>query len=111
MSKRNPKLYIQDIQRSIDLIQQYTGGMTFDQFDNDQKTLDAVVRNFHIIGEAARALPESVKIQNPSIPWSQISGMRNAMIHEYFGVDTVEIWSTLEHDLPALKKQLKRLKV
>lgn len=87
MSKRSPKLLIEDIWESIDKIDRYSKGMTQDNFHNDEKTIDAVVRNLEIIGEAASRMPEDFTNQHSKIEWVKIIGLRNRIVHEYFGVD------------------------
>ncbi len=75
----------------------------------DQKTIDAVIRNFEIIGEAATNVPEDIQAKNSEIPWYQLKGMRNILIHEYFGVDNAVLWETVKDDLPPLRLKIKRL--
>lgn len=106
MSKKDPKLYLTDIVDSISRIEEYTRGFSFEDFKNDLKTIDAVVRNFEVIGEAAANLPEEFREKYSKIPWSQIIAMRNKVIHEYFGIDPEIIWKTVQEDLPELKKEL-----
>ncbi len=80
--------------------------MDFDQFAIDFKTIDAVVRNLEIIGEAARQLPIEFTEENSQIPWYQIIGIRNRIIHEYFGVDLTIIWQVIKHDLNLFQIQI-----
>ena len=72
-------------------------------------TIDAVVRNLMIIGEAAKNIPEEIKSKNPKIAWSEAVGMRNKVTHEYFGVDEDILWKTIKEDLPVFKKQILKL--
>ena len=109
MSKRSIRLYVDDIQESISRIEAYTKDFTFDGFKDDTKTIDAVVRNLEIIGEAVKNIPESVKSEHPDIPWHEIMGMRNKIIHEYFGVEEETLWKTAKDDLPKFKKQIEVL--
>ena len=81
--------------RSIELIRQYIAGMDFEQFQSDQKTIDAVVRNLEVIGEAARNLPDGSKALAPGIEWRKIIAMRNILAHEYFGINTTIIQCTI----------------
>ena len=83
--------------------------MTFEQFSNDPKTVDAVIRNFEIIGEAAGYIPESIQERYPDLAWLEMRGMRNIMTHEYFGISLPIIWRTIDHDLPQLFQGIKRL--
>jgi len=102
MSKREAKLYIEDIVRSIQNIKEYVAEMSYDDFCEDQKTFDAVIRNFEVMGEAAYKMPVDMKQQYPQVPWSDLSDMRNKLIHEYFGVDREIVWQTIQEDLPKL---------
>ena len=77
-----------------------------DQFRTDQKTVDAVVRNLEVIGEAARHLVTDPECVLPGVGWADIAGMRNILIHEYFGVDLAMVWETVKHDLPLLRAEL-----
>ena len=104
MSKRNWKILFADILESIEKIAQYTEGITFDDFIRDSKTIDAVVRNIEIIGEASINVPNEIKQTNPDIPWKKLSGIRNRIVHEYFGVDVNIIWFILNNELSQLKE-------
>ena len=83
--------------------------MTFEQFMADRKTIDAVVRNFIIIGEAASHLPEDFIERHPDLPWPEMSDMRNIVVHEYFGVSNKILWETIQSDLPPLVPLLQKL--
>lgn len=87
MSKRDPKLLLEDIRAAIEKIERFVAGMDRDCFRADDKTIDAVVRNLEIIGEAARQIPKTFKEKNTDIPWGQIVGLRNRIVHDYFGLD------------------------
>lgn len=84
--------------------------MSFEDFKNDEKTTEAVIRNFEVMGEAVYHLPEEVKSEHKDIPWADISDMRNKLIHEYFGVDEEIIWKTIQDDLEPLKQKLQNIK-
>jgi len=103
---RHTDLYFNDILHAAAKIQRYTRGMAFAEFKRDDKTVDAVIRNLHVIGEAARSVPIHVQNKNPQVPWRDIIAMRNILIHEYFGVDAAIIWKTVREDLPVLKKAI-----
>lgn len=109
MSKRTPKLYLEDILTSVKRIKEYTKGLSRENFSKEQKTIDAVVRNIEILGEAARNIPEEFKGEYPEVPWSKMISMRNKVIHEYSGIDFEILWQTLEEDLPDLEDQIKGL--
>ena len=91
---------IRDMLASIEKIQAYTQNMDYQGFRNDSKTVDAVVRNLEIIGEAARHVPDEIVQQHPDIPWREMRDMRNLLSHEYFGINTKIIWVTIQSDLP-----------
>lgn len=110
MSKRIPKLYINDIKWCIKKIGKYTKEISQKVFGSDEKTIDAVIRNLEIIGEAVNQLPKSFKDNYPDIPWRKIIGMRNKVTHEYFGVDWDILWSTIQDRIPELKKQINKIK-
>jgi uncharacterized protein with HEPN domain len=109
MSSRDVIFRFHDILLAIKKIEQYLGKMTFIQFRKNEMAIDAVVRNFEIIGEASKNVPLSIRRAYPNIPWKQMNGMRNILIHEYFGVDIKTVWHTARQYLPALKKQLEEV--
>ncbi|MEK7189689.1 MAG: DUF86 domain-containing protein [Patescibacteria group bacterium] len=109
MCKPEELLYFQDIVDSIKKIKQYTKKMSFDNFTEDNKTVDAVVRNLEIIGEAARYITKTTRQRHPEIPWAQMAGMRNKVIHEYSGVDLSILWQTVKDDIPDLKKKIAKI--
>lgn len=110
MSKRQLKLYVEDINASIDNIQNFTKDLTYIKFKRNKLVIDAVIRNLEIIGEAAKNIPKDVKDKHLEIAWHKISSMRNRIIHEYFNVDLEIVWETIHKDLPTLKDQVKVLK-
>lgn len=110
MSKRDPKLLLQDIIESGSKVLDYIGEMDFESFLKDSKTVDAVIRNFEIIGEAANRLPEEFKDLHTSIDWHKIRGFRNRIVHDYMGIDYQIVWQIKEHFLPTLLNELKHLK-
>jgi uncharacterized protein with HEPN domain len=109
MLRRNWDLRISDIIEAIEKILEYVEGMAFKQFADDRKTIDAVVRNFIIIGEAASHLPDDFIEQHPDLPWREMRDMRNIVVHEYFGVDTLIIWETVKNNLPPILPLLRDL--
>ncbi len=110
MSSREWFFRLEDILDALERIQQYTDGLNLQKFESDQRTIDAVVRNLEIIGEAARHIPEPLVQEYPLIPWKYMRDMRNLLIHEYFGIHTGIIWETITNDLPPLQSQLESIK-
>lgn len=102
MSDRSAELLVEDILASALKIQRYTIGMTLDQFTTDDKTADAVARNFEIIGEAASRLPEEFRATHSEIDWTRIRGFRNRIVHDYFGIDYSIVWNIVQNFLPEL---------
>lgn len=109
MQPRTWRIRIDDIVAAIDAILEYTAGMDRAGFAADRRTVDAVVRNLIIIGEAAGHVPDEVVTANPQIPWARMRGMRNLAVHEYFGVDADVLWNTVTGNLPELLPELRRL--
>jgi len=106
MSKREVKLYLEDIREATIKIEKYVGNKTFDEFMGMDMAVDAVVRNLSIIGEAARNLPDDFKDKHKHISWYEINGMRNKVIHEYSGINARILWKTIKEDILELKKQI-----
>lgn len=109
MFKQNNFLLVEDILIAALKIQKYTEGFSFEQFSSDDKTFDAVIRNFEIIGEAAARLDDEFKQNNGEIAWQILKGYRNRLIHEYFGVDQQIVWDILKDDLPQLILNVKEI--
>lgn len=109
MPSRDPKLLLEDIVAAIRKIERYTAGMDWERFRQDEKTTDAVVRNLEVVGEAVRRLPEDFIARHPNVPWRQAAGLRNRIVHDYFGLDLEIIWEVIQHDLPRLRQQLENL--
>lgn len=109
MSKRDPELLVGDMLESAHKILEYTKGLRFEDFIQDNKTVDAVIRNFEIIGEAANRLPEEFRDRFPEIEWHRIRGFRNRIVHDYFGIDYSIVWLVKEAFLPAMDIQLKQI--
>lgn len=102
MPPRDWRLRINDILEAIAKVERYTAGMTFQAFCADERTVDAVVRNLTVIGEAARHLPPEIEARHPELPWARLRGVRNVVVHEYFGVDLNILWETAKRNLPPL---------
>lgn len=109
--KKNNEFYLHHIAEAIEKIEKYLAGITYEIFSKDSKTLDAVVRELEIIGEAANCLEEDFILANPDLPIMEMIGTRNRLIHEYFGVDEEIVWETINNDLPKLKKIIQSLLV
>jgi uncharacterized protein with HEPN domain len=102
----NPADYLADILDASGKISKFINGMDSAQFAGDEKTFFAVVRCLEIIGEAARKIPPSVREQHPQVPWREMTGMRDKLIHDYMGVNVTVVWKTITEDLPALEIQI-----
>jgi uncharacterized protein with HEPN domain len=109
MSKGDAKLPIADILEAIAKIKLYTQSHTFETFIIDSKTIDAVIRNFEVIGEAANRLPENFKDNHPQIEWFRIRGFRNRIVHDYMGIDYNIIWTIIENNLDQLDSDLQKI--
>jgi uncharacterized protein with HEPN domain len=109
MSKRTPQLLLEDILESSQKILTYTEGLSFEQFLADDKTVDAVIRNFEIIGEASSRLPDEIREQNPTIDWQRIRGFRNRIVHDYMGIDYKIVWLIKETYLPAIMMEIQKM--
>jgi len=109
MSNRDLRLLLQDMLESARKIIKYVDGMSEDVFMKDDKTIDAVVRNFEIIGEAANRLDPDFRLENPHIEWKRIRGFRNRIVHNYFGIDHDIVWAIIQEDIPELIFSLEEL--
>jgi uncharacterized protein with HEPN domain len=109
MSKRDYRLLLEDILEAVHKIKTYTNGLSYEQFVEDVKTSDAVIRNFEIIGEAANNIPEVVKEKHQEIEWHKIVGIKNRIIHEYFGVDYKILWRIISNNLDELKEKIENI--
>ncbi|SRR6266516_2036610 len=110
MSKREPGVLLEDIRTSINKIKRYTAGLDEASFLADEKTTDAVIRNLEIIGEAAKQLPVDFRSRHSAIPWPQIAGLRNRIVHNYAGIDLKLVWHILQTAIPKLALQIADLK-
>ena len=100
---------IEDILEALTRIARYVSGMTYETFCADEKTADAVERNLEIIGEASSNLPEALLARYQEVPWHRMRGLRNVLVHEYFGVDQSIVWHTVCEDLPPLVPQMQQI--
>lgn len=106
---KRDEVYLRHMLDAIDRINGYVAGMPFGEFEFDLMAQDAVIRQLGIIGEAARHVSLTLQEDYPEIPWADIIGMRNILIHDYFEVDLGEVWKTVQVDLPALKEQVLKI--
>jgi len=102
--------YLEDIINAINDIEHFIEGMDASAFFDDRKTINAVIRSLEIIGEASKKIPENIKKKHPEIPWKSIAGMRDKLIHEYFGVDLGMVWLVVVKEIPELKEKILRIK-
>ena len=108
-NNRNYQIYLEDILISMNRIIDYIGERDFEEFKENNMVVDAVVRNFEIIGEATNNLPDEVKDRHPEMPWRKMYGLRNVVSHEYFGIDYEMIWEIAKKNLHANIKEIKRI--
>ena len=109
-SKRDWRLYADDIIESCGKVRRFVAGMTYEAFVADERTLDAVIWNIEVIGEAAKKLPDEVVAQAPQVEWRKIRGMRNVLAHAYFGLDTKVVWSTATTKLDELETAVRKFR-
>ena len=101
--------YLEDILQAIDDTADFTTELSFEDFARDRKTVNAVIRSLEVLGEAAKSIPGDIRAQAPYIPWRRMAGMRDKLVHEYFGVDLGIVWSVIHEELPALRPYVKKL--
>ena len=109
MNKRSWTIYIEDILVSMDKIERYIKGLNYKKFTVNELIIDAVLRNLEIIGEASRNIPEDIREKYPDIPWKRMIGLRNIVIHEYFGIDLGIIWQIISRNLPETKPKIRSM--
>ena len=107
---RDYKVYLDDILGAIEKNQDFTRDSDKDSFARDVKTFDAVIRNLEVIGEAAKRIPEDIRSKFTNIPWKEICGLRDVLIHQYFGVESETLWDIVQNELPLLKRQIQNFK-
>jgi uncharacterized protein with HEPN domain len=106
---KDDKTYLEHIKEAIEKTNRHISGFSYEQFLKDEKTIDAVIRELEIIGEASNNISKEFQNAHPELPWFQMISMRNRLIHEYFGVNEEVVWKTCQKDLPPLKKQLEEI--
>ncbi len=107
--KKKHQTYLEDIFDAITRIEIYTKGLTWYDFKKDILIQDAVIRNFQVIGEAVKKLPEEIKTLNPDIEWRKIAGIRDVLVHDYASIDLFIVWDVIENKIEKLKKEIKVL--
>ena len=106
---RDYRLYLKDIVAAMESIEKFVAGMSFEEFQNDDKTSSAVMRKLEIIGEAVKQVPSEVRKKYPQVPWREMAGMRDKLIHFYFGVDYSLVWRAITERLPGIKREVQRI--
>ncbi len=106
---RDSRVYLEDILEATRKITTYTGSLSKTAFLEDEKTLDAVIRNLEVIGEAVKKLPEDLRAQHSGVEWKKIAGLRDILIHEYFGLDAEIVWDIVRNKVPALDREVRTI--
>lgn len=104
---RDVRLYFEDIVTAYEKIERYTAGMTFEGFEGDERTFDAVVRNLEVVGEAAKRIPDEIKEQLPELEWRKVCGLRDVLAHGYFGIDAAIVWDVVSRKVPELSRTVR----
>lgn len=107
--KREYLDYLQDISESIEKATSFTQGMDYEAFQNHDKTVYATIRALEVIGEATKKIPTSIREEYTEVPWREMAGIRDKLIHDYFGVNMEVVWKTVKQDLPDLRPQIKKV--
>jgi uncharacterized protein with HEPN domain len=106
---RNPRLYLEDIQQSCAKVLRFTAGLSFEQFKQDDRTYDAVLRNLEIIGEAAKNVPDEIRQRFSFVEWRKISGFRDLAAHQYFSISDSIAWDIIQNKIPELSAQITQI--
>jgi uncharacterized protein with HEPN domain len=105
--KRDYSFFIKDILSAVKSIEKFVGDMSLEELRQDDKTSSAVIRKFEIIGEASKQIPDWLREKHPKIPWKRMTGMRDRLIHAYFGIDYKLVWDAVKIEIPSLRQKLK----
>jgi uncharacterized protein with HEPN domain len=106
---RDSRVYLEDILEAIRKVKTYTSGLSKAAFLQDEKTFDAVVRNLEVIGEAVKNIPADFREKYPAVGWKKIAGLRDILVHEYFGIDAEIVWDIIHRKLPALETEVGKM--
>jgi len=107
--KRNCEIYLKDILTAMENIEEFVKGINYDGFIRDDKTMSAVIRKFEIIGEATKQISDDIRQKHPEIPWKEMAGMRDRLIHFYSGVDYNLVWETINKRIPDVKPLIRKI--
>jgi uncharacterized protein with HEPN domain len=106
---RDYRVYLQDVLEAVANVQEFVGSMSRSEFEGDKKTIHAVVRNLEVVGEAVKGVPAEVRDRHPEVHWQRIAGLRDILIHHYFGIDIDIVWDIVQNKLPGLKEQIQAI--
>jgi len=106
---RDYRIYLQDIVAAMDSIEVFIEGMNLEMFQADDKTASAVIRKLEIIGEAVKQIPTEIRQKYPQIPWREMAGMRDKLIHFYFGVDHLLVWGAITQRVPEIRQEIRKI--
>jgi len=107
--KRDISLYLKDILENMLEAEEFVAGLSYDDFTGDKKTFNAVIRSLEVIGEAAKNIPDNIRRKYPSVPFKEMAGMRDKIIHSYFGVDREAVWLAVRDRIPRLKPRIEKI--
>lgn len=106
---RDYNVYLEDILEAIRKIRDYTSGLSCKDLESNEQVFDAVNRNLEIVGEAVKNIPEDIRSRQPDVEWKKIAGLRDILIHQYFGIDTEIIWDIVQNKIPVLEQQIRKI--
>ncbi len=106
---RNVSLYVKDILQNMQDAEEFVWGFSYEQFAGDKRTFNAVVRSLEVIGEAAKNIPDEIRSKYPLVPWKEMAGMRDKVIHFYFGVNKEAVWIAVKERIPAVRPMVEKI--